>query len=109
MSYRIDAVKIYTKNENYHTKSFVDDASLINAYNMFTQKILFGQINVVDIKLNQTFSSTKCKTPMTFQKIEPDVLSNWYMKNMLLARDLPHLIFSAKTQKDSLQKIKKQE
>lgn len=107
VSYRIDAVKIYTTNENYHTKSFVDDASLINAYNLFTQKILFGQINVVDIKLNQTFSSTKCKTPMTFQKLEPDVLSNWYMKNMLLARDLPNVIFSEKTQKDSLQKIKK--
>ena len=44
---------------------------------------------------------------MTFQKIEPDVLSNWYMKNMLLARDLPNVIFSEKTQKDSLQKIKK--
>lgn len=44
---------------------------------------------------------------MTFQKIKPDVLSNWYMKNMLLVKDLPTVIFSEKTQKDSLQKIKK--
>ena len=30
VSYRIDAGKIYTTKENYHTKSFVDDDSMIN-------------------------------------------------------------------------------
>lgn len=107
VSYRIDAVKIYTNSENYHQKSFIDEDSLINAYNLFTKKILFGQINAVDVTLTKTFSSAKCKTPMQFKKIETDILSNWYMKNRFVVKDLPNVIFSEKTQKDFLQKIKK--